>query len=390
MENISVPGRKNHHSLSFFLAPFAAIILFAFFFNLASPGPALGEEKLLIKGTDGTTVVKMENDGSLQCKKLKGLQPDGSLATIGSYVSVSDQYGETLLLGGAYNRLNFLTYEGGSVDCSPDPSAGQVENLFDAKGSWIKWDNPDGDIVVTINLPEPWSYMREFIIQFVGNYYPTSFKIEYFDDDDFSWHTFDEVTNWNHNLYAKRTGADLYHTTKIKITMREYNNPYYVHIDEIIWTSYLLPMHNAYVHRGGGQNVYGGLNLATESGNVGIGTTTPSHPLEMGSGAYVTAGGTWTNASSRAYKNNINDLSTGEALQALEGLNPVKFTYKAQPAEKHVGFIAEDVPELVATSDRKGVSSLDIVAVLTKVIQAQQEQIAELSTQIRKLEEKLE
>ncbi|RLB72173.1 MAG: hypothetical protein DRH04_00105 [Deltaproteobacteria bacterium] len=390
MENISVPGGKNRHSLSFFLAPFVAIILFAVFFNLASPSPALGEEKLLIKGTDGTTVVKMENDGSLQCKKLKGLQADGSLAKIGSYVSVSDQYGETLLLGGAYNRLNFLTYEGGSVDCSPGPSASNIESLFDAKGNWIKWENPGGDIVITINLPEPWSYMREFIIQFVSEFYPTSFKIEYFDEDDSSWHTFDDVTNWDSNLYAKKTGGDLYNTSKLKITMREYNRENYVHIDEIIWTSYGLPMHNAYVHRGGGQNVYGGLNLATESGNVGIGTTTPSHPLEMGSGAYVSIGGTWVNASSREYKDDIHDLSVEEAFCALDGLNPVKFNYKAEPTEKHVGFIAEDVPDLVATSDRKGVSTLDIVAVLTRVVQDQQEQISELSKRIAELERKLE
>ncbi|MFQ5713437.1 MAG: hypothetical protein ACE5GU_05355 [Candidatus Scalinduaceae bacterium] len=34
-------------------------------------------------------------------------------------------------------------------------------------------------------------------------------------------------------------------------------------------------------------------------GNVGIGTTSPNYPLEMGSGAHVTTGGVWTNASSR-------------------------------------------------------------------------------------------
>ena len=34
-----------------------------------------------------------------------------------------------------------------------------------------------------------------------------------------------------------------------------------------------------------------------------------------------------------------------------------------------MGFIAEDVPELVATNDRKGLSALDITAVLTKVVQ---------------------
>jgi hypothetical protein len=37
-----------------------------------------------------------------------------------------------------------------------------------------------------------------------------------------------------------------------------------------------------------------------------------------------------------------------------------------------VGFIAEDVPDLVATPDRKGVASIDIVALLTKVVQQQQ------------------
>ncbi len=43
-----------------------------------------------------------------------------------------------------------------------------------------------------------------------------------------------------------------------------------------------------------------------------------------------------------------------------------------------MGFIAEDVPELVATKDRKGLSPMDIVAVLTKVVQRQQKEIEEL------------
>lgn len=40
-----------------------------------------------------------------------------------------------------------------------------------------------------------------------------------------------------------------------------------------------------------------------------------------------------------------------------------------------MGFIAEDVPELVATKDRKGMSPMDVVAVLTKVVKEQQEAI---------------
>jgi len=379
-------------SLKCFWVFLLVILSCTVFFNLSLPNQASCAEKLVIKGIDGSTVVKIENDGSFQCKSLKGLQEDNSLAKIGSYVSVSDQYGETLLVGGAYNRLNFLTYEGGSVEFSPkpNPAAGNARELFNATGNWVYWNNPSGEIVVTINLPEPWFYMREFIIQFVDDFYPTSFKIEYFDDDDSSWHIFDDVTGWHSNLYAKKTGSSLYNTSKIKIIMREYNSSSYLHIDEIIWTDYHLPMQNAYVYRGGGQNVYGGLNLATVTGNVGIGTTTPSHSLEMGSGAYVSTGGTWVNASSREYKDNINSLSAEEAFYAFDRLSPVKFNYKTEPSEKHVGFIAEDVPDLVATNDRKGVSSLDIVAVLTKVVQAQQEQISNLLQRIIELEQKLE
>ncbi len=62
-------------------------------------------------------------------------------------------------------------------------------------------------------------------------------------------------------------------------------------------------------------------------GYVGIGDTTPDYPLDVqiANGAHVTAGGVWTNGSSREYKENIEDLTTEEAMDALEGLSPVKF-----------------------------------------------------------------
>jgi hypothetical protein len=124
----------------------------------------------------------------------------------------------------------------------------------------------------------------------------------------------------------------------------------------------------------------------TNAGRVGIGTTNPGFPLQMGSGAYVSAGGVWTNASSREYKLNVRDLSPEAAEDTLAQLNPVTYAYKAAPEEQHVGFIAEDVPEMVATPDRKGLSSMDIVGVLTKVVQEQQKTIKELSERLARIE----
>ena len=116
------------------------------------------------------------------------------------------------------------------------------------------------------------------------------------------------------------------------------------------------------------------------NGNVGIGLglNSPNHPLEMGSGAHVTSGGVWTNASSRDYKENIRNLAIEEAKEVLDELRPTRFNYKADKEDEYLGFIAEEVPELVANKDRKGLSPMDIVAVLTKVVQRQQKDIEEL------------
>jgi len=93
--------------------------------------------------------------------------------------------------------------------------------------------------------------------------------------------------------------------------------------------------------------------------------------------------------SSRDYKENIKDLNSQEAMATLSGLHPVTYVYKTNPGEQQVGFIAEDVPELVATSDRKGLSSMDVVAVLTKVVQEQQKTISAHTKKIAELEKLL-
>ena len=121
-------------------------------------------------------------------------------------------------------------------------------------------------------------------------------------------------------------------------------------------------------------------------GNLGIGVARPSQPLELANGAYVSAGGVWTNSSSKQDKENITSLTAEEALAALIQLEPVHYSYRDEAGEGYVGFIAEDVPDLVASSDRRGLSAMDVVAVLTRVIQVQQQRIENLESRLDALE----
>ena len=86
--------------------------------------------------------------------------------------------------------------------------------------------------------------------------------------------------------------------------------------------------------------------------------------------------GTLWQSSSRTLMNDISELSIEEADQIVMGLNPIKFNYNNSP---HIGFISEEVPDLVASSDKKDICPVDILAVLTKTVQDQQQSINQLN-----------
>ena len=93
--------------------------------------------------------------------------------------------------------------------------------------------------------------------------------------------------------------------------------------------------------------------------------------LYLSSGA-SNVNGQWVNASSRDYKENIHELSGEDAMQAMRDLKSVTYQFKRNTDnETMIGFIAEDIPELLATKTRRTVDPLRIVAVLTKAVQEQ-------------------
>src|SRR5215217_360826 len=87
--------------------------------------------------------------------------------------------------------------------------------------------------------------------------------------------------------------------------------------------------------------------------------------------------------SSRDLKDNIADFTTREATEALEGLNPVSFTWKDDGKKtRHIGFIAEDAPGIARSTDEKAIIPVHILAILSKVVQEQQRAISALRREL--------
>ncbi len=91
---------------------------------------------------------------------------------------------------------------------------------------------------------------------------------------------------------------------------------------------------------------------------------------------------------SREFKENISDLTALEAMTTLQNLTPVKYDYKGEKAfRQNLGFIAEDMPDNVASEDRKSISPFEVVPILTRVAKEQQRVISELKETVRTLQQ---
>ena len=141
----------------------------------------------------------------------------------------------------------------------------------------------------------------------------------------------------------------------------------------------------------------------------GINREDPQHPLQVGTnssngnGAYLTAGGTWTNASSRELKEDFIQLDAEEVLDKLKSLLVCMWRYKGTN-EYHIGPMAEDFYKIFGTgTDDKHLSSSDVsgVALIAikelirkieaqqQVIKAQQEEIELLKNRVAEFEQLL-
>jgi hypothetical protein len=135
-----------------------------------------------------------------------------------------------------------------------------------------------------------------------------------------------------------------------------------------------------------GWDIAAGVNGPNEVFNI-YSLKSESNVLTANSSGHVTFAGKVIQSSSRALKCNIRELSFGDANLAFAGLCPVQYDLRSD--EEHspcIGFIAEDMPELIAAPDGKTVCQMDIVAILTKVVHQLRTQNVDLAERVAALE----
>ncbi|OKP86035.1 hypothetical protein A3844_14880 [Paenibacillus helianthi] len=119
--------------------------------------------------------------------------------------------------------------------------------------------------------------------------------------------------------------------------------------------------------------------------NIGIGKIpTDDYKLDVNGNLRAT---NFAQTSSRTFKENITSLPVKKAMELLNKLKPVTFNYKAENAkQQNIGFIAEDVPQIFSTADHKSVVLMDIIGVLTTVVQKQQRDAQDMRKQVNELQ----
>jgi hypothetical protein len=130
-----------------------------------------------------------------------------------------------------------------------------------------------------------------------------------------------------------------------------------------------------------------------------------SHPIHVGTdasngnGAHLTAGGVWTNGSSRSFKENFHAIDSDELMTNIANMPIQSWNYKGSD-ERHIGPVAEDFVGAFdvgtvredGSRDNKYISNGDVAGValagvkeLHKRNQELEAEVAELKALVKQL-----
>lgn len=114
--------------------------------------------------------------------------------------------------------------------------------------------------------------------------------------------------------------------------------------------------------------------------------------LTTSTGAYLSTGGTWTDASSRAAKENLRAVDPGAVLAKVAELPVERWNYRAErPEVQHLGPSAEDFHAAFGLgADAKHIAPLDVGGASLLAIQALEERTREQEQELEKQVETVE
>lgn len=138
--------------------------------------------------------------------------------------------------------------------------------------------------------------------------------------------------------------------------------------------------------------------LITDSGRVGLGTNSPTHPLHLANGAYCTAAGVWTSVCDRNAKENFTPVHGREILAKVAALPITEWKYKVETnGVRHLGPTAQDFhaafglgqsDKTIGAVDADGVT-LAAIQGLNALLNEQREEIRALRAHNREMERRL-
>jgi hypothetical protein len=141
--------------------------------------------------------------------------------------------------------------------------------------------------------------------------------------------------------------------------------------------------------------------LVLSAAGIGINNPAPAFPIHHSSGARLTAGGVWTNASSRSLKTAFEAIDPLAVLDKVAALPVQGWRYNVEDAStRHIGPVAEDFQRLFGLGDGESIGTVDadgvalaaiqgLVQKMDKALAAKDAEIAELRQELRSLKDSL-
>jgi hypothetical protein len=125
--------------------------------------------------------------------------------------------------------------------------------------------------------------------------------------------------------------------------------------------------------------------IINSNGYIGIGKANPAYPIDtIFNSARLDTGGSWTNGSSRAFKENFTKLDKTDILNKINNLDITKWNYKVEgPSITHIGPIAEDFfNQFGLGGSNTTISTIDPAGIALIGVQALTQQVNDLKSMI--------